>query len=227
MTKPKPTYQHKDSGSTGDCGIQGGFAPGNTGGRPPGVPNKLTSVLRQAIVLAAQTSKHADGSLESYCRFLANEHPVAFARHLLSRLLPHRFNIDVAADVRLETPAEIREQLAAKGIPIDRLATLFEMPKVPKPRPLEPPAEPDEDRLRREPEPDRVNESTSNGLDRRHEPSRRRYGAGEPVKDVRDHEAAVWSPSLGGWHGLPPGRQMDLPIDNHGDPDADRDPEAA
>jgi hypothetical protein len=88
----------------------------------------------------------------------------------------------------------------------------------------------DEDNLGLEPKPGCISET--NGLDRAHEPSRRRYGSDRtnepPRRDVRDFQAAIMAPG-GAWHSLPLNKQMDLPIDNPGDPDADgsNDPQAA
>jgi hypothetical protein len=220
--RSKQDYRHKNSGSDGDGGIQGGVGCGNPG-RPRGALNRTTRAIKEAAVLAAECSANSDGTLFGYLKFMSDNYPVTFTRSILSRLIPYHLNI--AATARLETAAEVRTQLAARGIPIDRLTTLFEVPKVPSQRPLVEPA--DENRLQRDPEPDRTHDSAENGLDRQHEPSRRRYGANEPVRDVRSHPVTILSPSLGGWHAL--GQQLDLPIDEKEPTDADRshDPEAA
>ena len=59
-------------------------------GRPKGSPNRVTVVLKEAILLAAETAgedgQGRDG-LEGYCRFLAREEPRAFAT-LLGKVLP-------------------------------------------------------------------------------------------------------------------------------------------
>jgi hypothetical protein len=64
---------------------------GNAGkGRPKGSPNKTTSLLKDAIILAAEKTgadqKGKDG-LVGYCQFLAREEPKAFAA-LMGRVLP-------------------------------------------------------------------------------------------------------------------------------------------
>ena len=71
--------------------------PPNAGnGRPPGIPNKTTALLKEAILLAAE-AQGSDGNgtdgLKGYCRFLAAEEPRAFAT-LLGKVLP----MQVASD---------------------------------------------------------------------------------------------------------------------------------
>jgi hypothetical protein len=59
-------------------------------GRPAGVPNKTTALLKDAILLAAeevgQDGKGKSG-LIGYCKFLATSEPKAFAS-LMGRVLP-------------------------------------------------------------------------------------------------------------------------------------------
>ena len=57
-------------------------------GRPKGVPNKTTIILKEAILKGAEAvgDAGADG-LEGYCRFLARDEPRAFAG-LLGKVLP-------------------------------------------------------------------------------------------------------------------------------------------
>jgi hypothetical protein len=69
-------------------------------GRPKGALNRTTSVLKDAILLAAdevgQDMNGKDG-LVGYCRFLAKEEPRAFAS-LLGRVLPMQVNAHVTAN---------------------------------------------------------------------------------------------------------------------------------
>ena len=66
-----------------------GFKKGDgRGGRPKGAPNKTTRVLQEAIILAAENSKHSKtGDLEGYLRHLADDKPELFVP-LLAKLLP-------------------------------------------------------------------------------------------------------------------------------------------
>src|SRR6266436_2914510 len=66
-----------------------GFKKGDgRGGRPKGAPNKTTRALKEAIILAAEKSKHSKAhDLEGYLLYLADEKPELFVP-LLGRLLP-------------------------------------------------------------------------------------------------------------------------------------------
>ena len=66
----------------------GAAAQGAGPGRPKGSVNKTTSLLKEAIILAAEKTGDAGvGGLTGYCQFLAREEPKAFAA-LLGRVLP-------------------------------------------------------------------------------------------------------------------------------------------
>jgi hypothetical protein len=66
-----------------------GFKKGDgRGGRPKGAPNKTTRVLQEAIILAAEKSKHSKAhDLEGYLLYLADDKPELFVP-LLAKLLP-------------------------------------------------------------------------------------------------------------------------------------------
>jgi hypothetical protein len=68
-----------------------GIGKGTPGpGRPKGIPNKATTLLKDAILLAAE-AEGEDGmganGLTGYCRMLAREEKKAFAT-LMGRVLP-------------------------------------------------------------------------------------------------------------------------------------------
>jgi hypothetical protein len=70
-------------------------------GRPKGVPNKTTALLKEAILLAAeQVGSDGNGTegLSGYCRYLAEREPRAFAV-LLGKVLPMQVAIDGTATV--------------------------------------------------------------------------------------------------------------------------------
>jgi len=64
---------------------------GNAGkGRPPGARNKTTTALREAILLAAETTGYdgeGTGGLQGYLRRLAEREPRSFSG-LLGKVLP-------------------------------------------------------------------------------------------------------------------------------------------
>lgn len=70
---------------------ENGIGKGTPGpGRPAGVPNKTTALLKDAIVMAAeQVGQDGAGKegLIGYCKFLATNEPKAFAS-LMGRVLP-------------------------------------------------------------------------------------------------------------------------------------------
>ena len=69
--------------------------PPNAGkGRQRGVPNKTTTLLKEAILLAGEQhgeDGNGKGGLVGYCRHLAAEEPRAFAT-LLGKVLPIQVN---------------------------------------------------------------------------------------------------------------------------------------
>lgn len=76
--------------------------PGPGPGRPKGMPNKHTTLLREAIVLGAEAVGDAgrDG-LIGYCRYLAREEPRAFAA-LLGKVLPLQLTGDAGGPIVVE-----------------------------------------------------------------------------------------------------------------------------
>src|SRR5262245_37301420 len=76
-----------------------GFKKGDgRGGRPKGAKNKTTRVLKEAIILAAEQSKHSKaGGLVAYLTYLADEKPELFAP-MLAKLLPLQVNAKTEPD---------------------------------------------------------------------------------------------------------------------------------
>lgn len=71
--------------------------PPNAGkGRTKGAPNKITALLKEAIILAAQAhgeNGKGKGKLVGYCKMLAKDEPKAFCG-LLGRVLPLQIAVD-------------------------------------------------------------------------------------------------------------------------------------
>ena len=91
-----------------------GFKKGDgRGGRPKGAQNKTTRVLKEAIILAAEQSKHSKaGDLEGYLRYLADEKPELFVP-LLAKLLPLQVKAKNEPDkpVRLDPGMSLPEMI--------------------------------------------------------------------------------------------------------------------
>jgi hypothetical protein len=121
----KRDYKHWHDGGPGGAGqIPVHVGKGNPG-RPPGAVNKLGREVKTAIIDAAELSRHSkDGTLRGYLVFLADEHPVTYAK-LISRLVPYV----VHGNVQLQSVAEIRAELVARGVPLP--PSLYPVPKVP------------------------------------------------------------------------------------------------
>jgi hypothetical protein len=88
------------------------------GGRVPGQVNKVTRVLKTAIVLAGEKSRHSkDGSLLSYLIHVADEYPALYIG-LLGRLVP--------VEAKLKTDFE-RPQRLTSDMSLNEMVTQFEL----------------------------------------------------------------------------------------------------
>jgi hypothetical protein len=96
-------------------------------GRPKGAKNVMTRVLKDAILLAAEESKHSNGGgLAGYLTYIADNKPELFVP-LLGRLLTLQAKEQAKAAkeqdkprkrVVYETVEEARAKLIARGIPV-------------------------------------------------------------------------------------------------------------
>jgi hypothetical protein len=128
----------RDNGYVGDSGGDGAInmrpPRGNKVGRKPGTPNRMTRVIKEATFAAVEASKYSNGQgLVGYLKWLSEEHPRTFARSILGRLIPLQYRLNAEVVARTETVEEIRAKLRARGVPIDKLDRLFELPKLPEP----------------------------------------------------------------------------------------------
>jgi hypothetical protein len=92
----------------------GTFPPGHQGPRRVrGVPNRIHSNLKQAIIDAAVahgSDRQGVGGLTGYCFFLASQHPRAFAG-LLGKLLPLQIDGHLTSTVA---------RINVVSVPVDR-----------------------------------------------------------------------------------------------------------
>jgi hypothetical protein len=64
------------------------------------------------------------GGLVGYLRFLAREHPQAFAT-LLGKVLPLQVRVEARTETIYRTVSEVREELERRGIPLEAVAPLL------------------------------------------------------------------------------------------------------
>lgn len=76
-------------------------APNGGKGRPPGIPNKTTRALKEAILLAAEQTGGPDGVV-GYLRRQAEEQPAAFMT-LLGKVLPLTLAGDASSPITIVT----------------------------------------------------------------------------------------------------------------------------
>jgi hypothetical protein len=155
--QPRREYKQVSTGGSGDGEPPCHFAKGQGHpGRPKGSPNKLSRLMRECAILAAEDCKHANGKgLYGYLLYIATKYPTVYARSILAKLIP--YNVNLHGEMRLQSADEIRSELRARGIPVPD--HLFEVPRIPSSGPTfqrrpdpapAPEPEPDEDGLARE-----------------------------------------------------------------------------
>lgn len=102
---------------------------GNPAGKPPGTVNKVTRLLREAIVDAANnvgnpSKKGGPGGLVGYLEFLARKHPALFMP-LLLKLLPLQITGKDGGPVRLDLTARLGGR-ALQDLPIAELTSIYQ-----------------------------------------------------------------------------------------------------
>ena len=102
------------------------YQPNNKGNRE-GSPNKVSRVLKEAIILAAEAAgsdKKGKDKLVGYLYMLAiKPDPILFVS-LLRAVLPLQVTADVRHTDSLKTAAEVRAELKARGLPDDAIYRL-------------------------------------------------------------------------------------------------------
>lgn len=108
------------------------FAKGHEkkGGREKGMPNKVTVLLKEAILTAAEmegdNQKGRDGVV-GYLRTLARREPAVYGR-LLEKLLPYQLTGKDGSPMQMvhTTKDQLRERFKERGLPMP--PSLIDMP---------------------------------------------------------------------------------------------------
>jgi hypothetical protein len=107
-------------------------------GRAPGTPNKISRAFKDALIYAAELSRHSeDNTLEGYLLYLANDKQELFVP-LLGRLLPLQINARTQATTKIvySSVDQVRAALIARGLSPERTDLLL-LGKVPEPVTIE------------------------------------------------------------------------------------------
>ena len=96
------------------------FQPGNSLGRKPGVPNKMTAACREALQLAFE----GIGGLPALIAW-AKKNPTEFYSKIWIKLLPLAVKPDQETPVIYETMEEVEAAIAERALPMKRLTPLL------------------------------------------------------------------------------------------------------
>jgi hypothetical protein len=107
----------------------GRFRPGNNGGRPRGMPNRINRTLRECVLLAGEIvgsdGRGRDGLL-GYLTKVARHDPKTYCG-LLGRLMPIDLHTRTeAAEPVFRTIEEVDADMQARGLTPDRLVEMAE-----------------------------------------------------------------------------------------------------
>jgi hypothetical protein len=123
------TWQHKPLVHPSRNGKATGLTEGNQrtwlkkgqGGRRPGTPNKVTSILKEAILLAAEQSHPA--GLTGYLMYCAKHERKAYLS-LLSKLLPYQVAVDKYSEAVYKSYQEVNVALGDAGLSLPLIEKL-------------------------------------------------------------------------------------------------------
>jgi len=100
------------------------------GGREKGTKNKLTVLLKDAILQAAElegSDRHGKGGLVGFLRMYSRKHPVVYGR-LMEKLLPYQLTGKDGSPMQMvhTTREQLLERMKERGMPLP--PSLLEMP---------------------------------------------------------------------------------------------------
>lgn len=109
-----------------------GFVKGQEkkGGREKGTKNKITVLLKDAILRAAElegSDRHGKGGLVGFLRQLSRKNPVVYGR-LLEKLLPYQLTGKDGSPMQVvhQTKQELIERMKERNLPLP--PSLLDMP---------------------------------------------------------------------------------------------------
>lgn len=99
-------------------------------GRVKGTKNRMTTLLKEALIMAAECegdNKEGRDGLVGYLRIVARREPAVFCR-MLEKLLPMQVTGADGSPVQLlhTTPEQVRERFKERGLPLPQ--SLMEVP---------------------------------------------------------------------------------------------------
>lgn len=99
-------------------------------GRQKGSKNKLTVLLKDAILQAAElegSDRHGKGGLVGFLRMYSRKHPVVYGR-LMEKLLPYQLTGKDGSPMQVvhTTKQQLLDRMKEKGLPLPQ--SLLEMP---------------------------------------------------------------------------------------------------
>ena len=100
------------------------------GGREKGTKNKTTTLLKEAIIMAAECEgldRHGKGGLVGFLRMLSRREPAVFGR-LMEKLLPYQLTGKDGSPMQVvhTTKEQLLDRMKERGMPLP--VSLLEMP---------------------------------------------------------------------------------------------------
>ena len=121
----------RQGGRKGSPLFKKGCKPGP--GRPKGMPNAMTRILKEAILMAGEDvgNKRADEAkqerkgLVSYLEWVAIKHPPAYVQ-LLARVMSTQIETSTKQSEPYKTVEELQQALRDRGLPVERIYPMLE-----------------------------------------------------------------------------------------------------